>query len=197
MKGIKIVFVCLLVLLAGVVSVNAKTVTVDEIVEKAKELSPDKEISYNISGGNIVVTSPYLGASLSAKYNDGVLTYSSSESSETDMLILKYILSSVSALYGFDLDGDDIVDELSKYSYDKCGFSGKYVDDHFTELKVNINKFNINCTNKTSSSTSNTTTKTTVDNPKTGVFVPVAGLSILIVASVVCLIWISKKSFRL
>ena len=66
-------------------------------------------------------------------------------------------------------------------------------------MKVDAKKISLagEYSSSSSSSTTETTTTTTGDateNPKTGVFVPVVGLSVLIVASVVCLIWISKKN---
>lgn len=199
-------FAFVLFLMLGFVNVGAKTLTFKQIVEQAEEdtgqtVTTTPDYKTNDIEGNVTIEAS--GMSLNATYSETTKEFvfipSGSTTTANEDTILTTILTAVSKLQGFSDEGGDIKADIAKYTYAKCGIEGAVgSNDRFTKLKANASKFNLNCTNKTSSSSSTTTTtEKDVKNPKTGVFVPIAGLSILIVASVVCLVWISKKSFRL
>ena len=215
MKKIKLLGVLtVLFVMFSFVTVNAKTLTLREIVQQAEADNPGVTVTtdpdYNNDNINGNLTISAAGSTLTATYNsstkDFVFVPAGSTTSSGEDQILGVILTALSKLQGFTLEGGDIKSEIatdaSKYTYSKCGLEGTVNSNNkFATLRVNADKFNLDCTNSTSSSSSSTkattSTDTNVKNPKTGVFVPVAGLSVLIVASVVCLVWISKKSFKL
>ena len=219
MKKFKLLGVLfILFVMFSFVTVNAKTLTLREIVQQAEADNPgvtvttDPDYNNDEINGNLTISAA--GSTLTATYNSStkefVFVPAGSTTSSGEDQILGVILTALSKLQGFSLEGGDIKSEMatdaSKYTYSKCGLEGTVNSNNkFATLKVNADKFNLNCTNTSSSSSSSssssdkatTSIDTNVKNPKTGVFVPVAGLSVLIVASVVCLIWISKKSFKL
>ena len=215
MKKIKLLGVLtVLFVMFSFVTVNAKTLTLREIVQQAEADNPSVTVTtdpdYNNDNINGNLTISASGSTLTATYNSStkefVFVPSDSTTTAGEDQILVVILTALSELQGFsDVGGDiktDMSSDPSKYTYSKCGIEGTVgSNDRFATLKINADKFNLDCTNSTSSSSSSTnattSTDTNVKNPKTGVFVPVAGLSVLIVASVVCLVWISKKSFKL
>lgn len=201
-------FAFVLFLMLGFVNVGAKTLTFKQIVEQAEEdtgqtVTTTPDYKTNEIEGNVTIEAP--GMTLNATYSETTKEFvfipSGSTTTAGEDTIITTILTAVSKLQGFTDEGGDIKADIANYTYDKCGVEGTVGSNgRFATFKANASKFNLKCTNKTSSSSSTTTTTTTekdVKNPKTGVFVPIAGLSILIVASVVCLVWISKKSFRL
>ena len=202
-------FAFVLFLMLGFVNVGAKTLTFKQIVEQAEEdtgqtVTTTPDYKTNTIEGNVTIEAS--GMTLNATYSESTKEFvfipAGSTTTSGEDTILTTILTAVSKLQGFSDEGGDIKADIAKYTYAKCGLEGTVgSNDRFTTFKANANKFNLNCTNKSSSNnSSNSSSSSTtgdVKNPKTGVFVPIAGLSILIVASVVCLVWISKKSFKL
>ncbi len=194
-----------LFVLFSVVHVSAKSLTFEEIVNQA-EADSEKTVTTNLDGTNLTIeaASIVLNATYDSSTKEFVYIPGSNPGGETT--VLDYIVKAITKLQGFssvDIRGN-MLENPTKYTYSKCGIEGSVESEDFnyTALRLNTDSFNPNCTNSESSSsgskqTTTTTTDANVKNPKTGVFVPVAGLSLLIVASVVCLVWISKKSFRL
>lgn len=206
-----------LLMFIGFTTVYAEDEAFNKVSNRAKELVRNQlgsSVTFNAtkSGSKVTIVVDLGGndtRTLSLDYNEseGKLSYRNSDqtvgSRDYDRLILEYLISATSDVLNQGKDGTTIINNISSYNYTNYGVEGSMSGSDVSYLTLNIKHLNMQGTNTTSTyttnsgSTSNTNNnnKTTEKNPKTGVFVPVVGLSVLIVASVGCLVWISKKSF--
>ena len=197
-------FLVVMFLFVGVV--KAQSFTLEEYIAQAEE-DTGFTITNTIENGKITISAD--GRTLTTNYesNYNHLTYNPDTIGSNDTTILTYLVKAVAEKQGYDFNATTFKGNLSSYTLEKNGVKGA-VDSNgkFTSLELYADCFNLDGTNTncpasgsststtTETRTTTTTTTTKVDNPKTGVFVPIVGLSVLIVASVVCLVWISKKS---
>ena len=204
MKKYKILGVLsVLFVMFSVVHVDA--FTLKQVVEQAETLSgatvaTNPDYNQDDINGQIVVSAS--GMTLTGNYNSSTkelsFTSASGEATGNEDTILVTLLDAIASLHNLSTDGASIKNtiktEPTKYTYDKCGIEGTIGSSgRFATLRVNTDNFDLNCklsaaSNNTNKDSSTATTNANVKNPKTGVFVPVAGLSLLIVASVVCLV---------
>lgn len=131
-----------------------------------------------------------LEMSFNVTLKNNIMTYTNAAGDSNETLALGYVLKAIT-----DTDGPTIINNSSSYTFNENGLELTTSSGNITSMKVDAKNATLAGGYSSSTSTTETTTTTeTTDNPKTGVFVPVVGLSVLIVASVVCLIWISKKN---
>ena len=199
-----------------------KVYAADEAFEKVKNRATqivneqlDGSASFNASiNGNKVIIDVTMNPdvrqlTLDYDANEGKLIYRRSDQRTTeernlDRMVLGYLLSATSDVLNQGTTGSSILNNLSAYNYTNYGVEGTITDGNVITLTLNIKYLNMAGTNtsstyNTSSNTNNNnnnnnTNNNTEKNPKTGVFVPVFGLSVLIVASVGCLVWLSRKT---
>lgn len=142
-------------------------------------------VNVDLSGTPIVLTLDY-------NESEGKLTYNKSSQGSGDRsydtTVLEYIVGATAAVRNQNKTGPEIIENLSSYTYKKYGIEGTKSGSDVSTLSINIKKLDLSGNANIDSSSS------TTENPKTGVFAPIAGLSVLIIASVVCLLWISKKN---
>ena len=129
-------------------------------------------------------------------YVDGVMTYNGDPSNSITDLVLENILNAVFKLQNQNKTNTEFKEEVkgnsSKYTYAKNKIEATVNStNNYTYLKVDTNNVNLAGTSNSGSSSSSTSNET---NPKTGVFVPVFVISVLIIGSVICLIWIGKNN---
>lgn len=151
-------------------------------------------IGTTASGNTVTISlTGILEMSFNVTLKDNIITYSNASGDSNETLALGYILKAIT-----DVDGNTLINNSSNYTFNENGLEIVASSGNITSLKVDAKNATLSggYSSSTSTSTETTTEKTTetTENPKTGVFVPVVGLSVLIVASVVCLIWISKKN---
>ncbi len=212
MKKFKLVSLFVLVFVfATVVHASAHPLS-DYVTQAGNDSGYTIDTDTTSTPGKIIITAG--GMTLTADYNENgnYLSYEAGTSAgANDTTMLLYLLKAIAKVQGESLTTSEIRENLSTWTIENNGITGVYdtSSSKITKVSVYADCFNkagngnscLNSTssgsNSSSSSTTNTkttTTTTTVNNPKTGVFVPVVGISVLIVASVVCLVWISKKS---
>ncbi|MBR4178614.1 MAG: hypothetical protein IKR57_04625 [Bacilli bacterium] len=155
------------------------------------------------SNGSYTVT--YQGETIPVTCNNNVIEFNAGTTNyQYATSVMQYLVGSIAYTTGetyitFD-NFYSILDEIFPISLNKSEFCKSSIAGEMSSDGSNILKFKIDANNvgtntcSSSGTSSNTTNKTTESNPKTGVFVPVVGISVLIVASVVCLLWISKKN---
>ena len=202
MKKVLGVVVSVLLVFCLAVRVNALSTSdqklLNEVKTKAQELAGGMEVTTNISGNTVTISVPDISVSFNITLKDNIMTYDFGGDSN-ESLVMQFILDAILTLRNQGSDATTVLNNISSYSFKTHGIEGTADAGNATHLKVDAKKISLagEYSSSSSSSTTETTTTTTGDateNPKTGVFVPVVGLSVLIVASVVCLIWISKKN---
>lgn len=205
-----LVFFGVLFLFVGVV--NAKSATLDEYVEGAKDYSGISNITVDTSvSGKLTIDAE--GRVLTVDYDPSkgnLLTYQPDSIGSNDTLVLNNLLGGIAQVQGVSgYKPADFRNDIGTYTLENNAVEGTVNSDgKYTYLKLYADCFNLDGSGNTCMSsggsgsggssseetTPSTTPSTPTENPKTGVFVPIVGISVLIVASVVCLIWISKKS---
>ena len=190
--AVALVFTCM-------VRVNAKTITVDDIITQVKTDNPSfSSVSANTNASDSSKLDIMFNGSnvMTVGYVDGVMTYNGEPSNSITDLVLENILNAVFKLQNQNKNNTDFKEEVkgnpSKYTYAQNKIEATVNNtNNYTYLKVDTNNVNLAGTTTNNNTSSSTSTET---NPKTGVFVPVFGISVLIIGSVVCLIWIGKNN---
>ena len=187
MKKVLGLLLTIAVVFSFVVTVNAKTISMDEIMTqvKADNMSLKDKIKTETNSSNSNKLDIYYDNSVvvTVDYVNGVLTFDGEGSSMKDML-LGPIVNSVFKLQNQNKTENDFKQEVknnsSKYTYDKHKVEARVNGSgNYSYLKIDTNNVNLSSTES---------------NPKTGVFIPVFGISVLIVGSVICLLWIGKNN---
>lgn len=169
------------------VKVEAKTISVSDIETQIKADNPSIAdvigVETNSSNPNKLDIKVAGSTLLTIDYVDGVMSYEGTNSSATTAL--NYIINAVSKLQNQGKTAEEIKSNISSYTYAKNKIEGTVDSNgYYTYLKLDTNNINL------SGSSSGGTTV----NPKTGVSIPVVGISLLIIGSVVCLIWVGKNN---
>ena len=222
MKKFKILGILLAVLMFfGVGTVYAKSMSssdtklLNKIVNgaktKAQSLVEDIDVKAPVGsdGKTVNITVSSASMDLTVTFNvtlaNNIVTYNGSSDSNV-AVVLPYVVAAImdnvnGVTTTSSSDAESLINSISNYSFSENGIEGTTSDGELTYLKVDAAKMKLaggyssSSSSSSDSSSSSTEPKAeTTENPKTGVFVPVVGLSVLIVASVVCLIWISKKN---
>lgn len=195
MKKVFNVLLTVVLLFAFCVTVNAKNITVDDIITQVKADNPslssvsattntsDSSKLDIIYGGSTVMTVDFV---------NGVMTYDGTNASSITDMVLENILNAVFKLQDQNKTGAEFKSEVqadaNKYSYSKHKVEATLNgSNNYSYVKLDTNNVNLSGQTSTSGGSSEA-------NPKTGVFIPVFGISILIIGSVVCLLWIGKNS---
>jgi len=204
-----------LLLVFGVVRVNAADVTIDGIKNYVKTksmygsfLTDEQSLTTTPqSGNNVVVTlkseslkslnngSDTISVTVNFSESTGIFEYPRpSDAGDLDGAVIDVIVDAICDIKGYstsECSSTILKNNVSTYNYDKYGIEGTVANGVFTHIKIDSK--NMSLTGNRSVTTTTTETST-VTNPKTGVFVPIVGLSVLIIASVVCLLWVSKNN---
>ncbi len=151
---------------------------------------------------DVTVESSSMGLTITfpVTLKNNILTYNAvdvnNEGSVIPFLVAAVLNNSGEVKNASQSDANNVINNISGYSFSENGIEGTTEGGNLTYLKADVKTLKLSGGYSSSTTTTETTTTTTetTDNPKTGVFVPVVGLSVLIVASVVCLVWISKKN---
>ena len=223
MRKLKVLGVLFAILMVfGITTVNAASMSSsdskllkkisDGAAEKARTMIEDIKVTTSVASDGKTVTIKLTSEqmadtmgnlSFKVTLKNNIVTYNAQDVENIE-LVFPYVLAAIidnaegkSTTTSDDATG--VIESISNYSFSENGIEGTYSGGVLTYLKVDAAKMKLaggytSSSSSSSSSSSTTTTTTTTENPKTGVFVPVIGLSVLIVASVVCLIWISKKN---
>ena len=192
----------------GFITVNAADATLNKVIDAAKTLLSGSGLSGvtinepKIDGKKLTIEVDMGGGTVKTLIFDydsssGKAVYNRSSQNvgerDFDRMILEYIVEAVATVNDQKVNGsvptgDSLVNNIANYSYNKHGYEGSLSGSDVSTLTINLKCMNL------SGNASSCLSNNNVANPKTGVFAPVAGLSVLIVASVVCLLWISKKT---
>lgn len=194
MKKVFNLLLTVLLLFAFCTTVHAKNITVDDIITQVKaDNSQLSSVSANTNATNAnKLDIIYAGTTvMTVDYVNGVMTYEGAGGNITD-LVIENILNAVFKLQDQNKSGADFKQEVkanpSKYTYTKNKVEATINgSDNYTYVKLDTNNVSL-------SGETNTNSGSSESNPKTGVFIPVFGISLLIVGSVVCLLWMGKNS---